>query len=229
MDDNKIPNHVGIIMDGNRRWAAARGKKRSYGHKVGTDNIKTVAEVCFSLGVKVLTLYAFSTENFSRTEEEVSELMSLIKTGITKYGEYSIKNGICFKVSGDLGLLNDGLRKEIEKQVKKTQGNTEKILNICIAYGGRQEICRAFNAMKAEKIDRATPEEIERHLYTADLPPLDLIIRTGGEYRLSNFLLWQAAYAELYFTPILWPDFNKEEVERALSAFAQRQRRFGKN
>ena len=229
MDDRKIPVHVGIIMDGNGRWATARGKSRAYGHRAGAKNIENIVGYMFQKGVKVVSLYAFSTENFLRDKSEVDELMSLLKSGLKKYGDYAVKNRVKLIVSGDMGCLSEDLRKTIDKEVKKSSAFTDKILNICVAYGGRQEICHAFNAMRSCGIDTATPETIEKYLYTADFPPLDYIIRTGGEYRLSNFLLWQSAYAELYFTPVLWPDFNEAEAERALAGFAERTRRFGKN
>lgn len=227
---NKIPRHVGIIMDGNGRWATARGKKRAFGHEAGAENIKSVVEYLFEKGVEVVSLYAFSTENFSRTKDEVDELMSLLKKGIKKYGSYSESKKIRLIVSGDMSLLSPDLNRVIQAQVKKTAmySDSGRTLNICIAYGGRQELCRAFGQVCAQGED-FTPENVEKHLYTAGLAPLDLIIRTGGEYRLSNFLLWQSAYAELYFTPVLWPDFNREEVDRALEDYSSRTRRFGKN
>ena len=224
----KIPRHVGIIMDGNGRWATARGKKRAYGHEAGAKNIETVVDCLFEKGVENVSLYAFSTENFSRTKDEVDELMSLLKKGLKKYGNYAVNKKVRLIVSGDMSLLNADLNREIAKEVQKTAKFSGRTLNICIAYGGRQEICRAAETLR-KKGEPITVEALEKQLYTADLQPLDFIIRTGGEYRLSNFLLWQSAYAELYFTPVLWPDFNQEEVERALSAFSSRSRRFGKN
>lgn len=224
----KIPRHVGIIMDGNGRWATARGKKRAYGHEAGAKNIETVVDCLFEKGVENVSLYAFSTENFSRTKDEVDELMSLLKKGLKKYGNYAVNKKARLIVSGDMSLLNADLSREIAKEVQKTAKFSGRTLNICIAYGGRQEICLAAETLR-KKGEPITAEALEKQLYTADLQPLDFIIRTGGEYRLSNFLLWQSAYAELYFTPVLWPDFNSEEVERALSAFSSRSRRFGKN
>ena len=224
----KMPRHVGIIMDGNGRWATARGKKRAYGHEAGAKNIETVVDCLFEKGVENVSLYAFSTENFSRTKDEVDELMSLLKKGLKKYGNYAVNKKARLIVSGDMSLLNADLSREIAKEVQKTAKFSGRTLNICIAYGGRQEICLAAETLR-KKGEPITAEALEKQLYTADLYPLDFIIRTGGEYRLSNFLLWQSAYAELYFTPVLWPDFNQEEVERALSAFLSRSRRFGKN
>ena len=189
---------------------------------------KAIAKLALEKGVENVSLYAFSTENFSRTKDEVDELMSLLKKGLKKYGNYAVNKKVRLIVSGDMSLLNADLNREIAKEVQKTAKFSGRTLNICIAYGGRQEICRAAETLR-QKGEPITAEALENQLYTADLQPLDFIIRTGGEYRLSNFLLWQSAYAELYFTPVLWPDFNSEEVERALSAFSSRSRRFGKN
>lgn len=216
-------------MDGNGRWATARGLKRSKGHEAGAKNIEPIADALFAKGVNVVSLYAFSIENFSRDEKEVKELMSILKRGIKRYGDYSSKKGVRLVVSGDLSLLDGELVDEIRAQVEKTRSFVGGTLNICIAYGGRQELCRAFSLMSQDGVTDVTPSTVERYLYTDGLEPLDLIIRTGGEYRLSNFLLWQAAYAELYFTSVLWPDFTCEEVERALDDFSKRVRRFGKN
>lgn len=227
--NNNIPAHVGVIMDGNGRWAALRGKKRSFGHHAGAKNAEIVVDELFLSGVKVVSLYAFSTENFERDKEEVDELMSLLKKGIKKYGDYGVKKQVRLVVSGDLGMLSDELKREIEKQTRLTEKFEERVLNICIAYGGRQEICRAFELLHADGIENPTMKDVEERLYTKGLCPLDFVIRTGGEIRLSNFLLWQAAYAELYFTPVLWPDFSREEVKRALDVYATRVRRFGKN
>lgn len=226
---NKVPCHVGIIMDGNGRWATNRGLKRAKGHEAGAKNIEPIVDELFACGVKVVSLYAFSYENFSRDEEEVCELMSLLKRGIKKYGDYSLKKGIKLTVSGELSLLDEDLRTEILKQIEKTRSYTGGTLNICIAYGGRQEVCRAFDLIRRDGLIDITPDVVERYLYTDGLAPLDFVIRTGGEYRLSNFLLWQAAYAELYFTSVLWPDFTCEEVRRALDDYKIRVRRFGKN
>jgi len=223
-----VPRHVGIIMDGNGRWATARGKNRTEGHKAGVKNIRPVLEELYENGVEVVSLYAFSTENFSRDPDEVDALMKILNRGLKTYGDLAVEKGVRLVVSGDYSLLSDNLIKRIKKQVGRTSAYVDKTLNICIAYGGRQELCRAFGLMYADGVS-ATPENVERYLYTSGMPPLDYVIRTGGEYRLSNFLLWQSAYAELYFTPVLWPDFNREEVKRALTSFSERKRRFGKN
>lgn len=222
-----IPRHVGIIMDGNGRWAEKRGKKRSYGHEAGANVIEQVADTLFSHGVQAISLYAFSTENFSRPKEEVDYLMKLLGRGIKRYADYSKSKNVRFMVSGDISALDKKLRSEIIKQTAISSNEDAPVLNILLNYGGRSELCRAFNLMVKDEVKVADEKTLEQYLYTATLPPLDLIIRTGGEKRLSNFLLWQAAYAELYFTDILWPDFSKEEAEKALEWFSHRSRRFG--
>ena len=229
MDKPKLspPTHVGIIMDGNGRWAEKHGRTRSYGHKVGANLIEKVSKFIFASGVEYLSLYAFSTENFARPKEEVEYLMNLLKTGIKKYGKACFDNKIKLTVSGDLTALNEELQSVISTYVKKTEIFEKPVMNICLNYGARQELCHAFNHIIESGILNVTPQDIDNALY-AKLPPLDLIIRTGGEKRLSNFMLWQAVYAELYFTDLLWPDFTKEECLNALEWFSSRKRRFGK-
>ncbi len=225
-----IPRHVGVIMDGNGRWATALGQKRSYGHKEGAKTVVEVVKTFVKKGVEFVSLYAFSTENFSRPKEEVDFLFETLKKGIAKYGEECLKLNARLIVSGDLSVLDGDLQKVIEEYSLKTQVNKSPVLNICLNYGARQELCRAFNQMIEKGETNATPEVVEKYLYGADsqLPSLDLVIRTGGEKRLSNFMLWQASYAELYFTDVLWPDFSKEECLKALEWFSSRKRRFGK-
>lgn len=222
-----IPTHVGIIMDGNGRWAQKHGRNRSYGHKIGADVISSVAQFLFANKVEYLSLYAFSTENFSRPKEEVDYLMDLLKTGIKKYGKACISNKIRLTVSGDLSVLSEQLQDTISKYTKATEVYDKPVMNICLNYGARQELCHAFNHIIESGITKVTAKDIDNALYTK-LPPLDLIIRTGGEKRLSNFMLWQAVYAELYFTDLLWPDFTEEECRKALDWFSSRKRRFGK-
>ena len=222
----KLPNHVGIIMDGNGRWATFRGHKRSFGHKAGAKRVVEVVKTFFDCGVNYLSLYAFSTENFSRPKQEVECLFSTLKKGLKRYGEECIKYKARFTVSGDISVLDNELQAVINEYVCKTQEFSAPVLNICLNYGARQELCRAFNLMSESAVDIASPEIIENYLY-GNLPALDLIIRTGGEQRLSNFMLWHACYAELYFTDILWPDFTKEECLNALKCFSTRKRRFG--
>ena len=227
MEETKLPLHVGVIMDGNGRWANQRGKERSYGHKQGSSNVERVISYGFNRGIKCITLYAFSTENFARPKKEVDTLMSLLGKYLKKLTVKAVKNQIKVRVIGDLTPLNDTLKEIIAEETGKTEKFTEKVLNICINYGGRQEIVKAVKDL-VESGEEITTESIESKLYTAENPPLDLIIRTGGDIRISNFLLYQSAYAELYFTPVLWPDFDENEFEKAILDFSARQRRFGK-
>lgn len=227
MEQQKLPLHVGIIMDGNGRWAVARGKKRSFGHRAGSENVERVVTHAFNSGVKALTLYAFSSENWARPKEEVDELMRLLKTYFTKFVQKVVKNNVKLMVSGSREQLSDELLKVIENAENKSRDNNGHILNIAINYGGRQEIVHAVNEiLKAG--ENVTVDNISKYLYTAPLGEPDLIIRTGGELRLSNFLLYQGAYSELYFTDVLWPDFDGAEFDKALICFGERKRRFGK-
>lgn len=224
---NKIPAHVGIIMDGNGRWAKERGKNRSYGHRVGSDNVDKIATYAFESGVKVLSLYAFSSENWARPKEEVDELMRLLEVYFRKFINKVIKKDVRLCVMGDKSALSDRLQAVIHEGEEKSKDNKSFILNIGINYGGRQEVVNAVNTLIKEERE-ITVESISEKLYTAPFGEPDLIIRTGGEYRLSNFMLYQGAYSELYFTDVLWPDFNEEEFEKALSSFSKRNRRYGK-
>lgn len=222
-----VPSHVGIIMDGNGRWAEERGKKRAFGHKAGSQNVDRIASCAFNSGVKTLTLYAFSHENWQRPPEEVKELMKLLKKYFKKFLKKILKNNIRLYVSGDVDGLDGDLRDVILYDMEKSAGNTEHVLNLAINYGGRQEVVYAVKKL-IEKGEEITDEGILNNLYTAEFGEPDLIIRTGGEYRLSNFLLYQGAYAELYFTETLWPDFSEEDFIRALEEYGGRNRRFGK-
>lgn len=226
MEEEKIPRHIGIIMDGNGRLAQQKGKKRSYGHKAGSENVQKVAEHAFRRGVEIISLYAFSSENWARPREEVDELMRLLGEHLKKLASKAVKNGIRIDVLGNKERLSPKLNKIIAEQTAKTAGG-KKILNILIDYGGRGEIVHALKALKASGAE-ITEESVSRFLYTAGLPDPDLIVRTGGELRLSNFLLYQSAYAELYFTDVLWPDFGAEELDKALESYASRKRRYGK-
>lgn len=227
MEEIKTPSHVGIIMDGNGRWAVARGKKRSYGHHAGSANVDRVVTHAFNKGVKVLTLYAFSSENWARPQDEVDELMKLLKTYFKKFIKKVIKNNVRLMVSGGREQLSAELIKVIEDGENKSKDNTEHVLNIALNYGGRQEIVHAVKKL-IENGEEITVDSISENLYTASIGEPDLIIRTGGEYRLSNFLLYQGAYSELYFTDVLWPDFDESELDKALDSFSKRKRRFGK-
>ncbi len=227
MEEIKIPAHVGIIMDGNGRWAQARGKKRSYGHHAGSANVDRIVTHAFGRGVKALTLYAFSSENWARPKEEVDELMKLLKTYFKKFIKKVIKNDVRLIVVGGKEQLTEELIKVIEDGENQSRDNSAHILNIAVNYGGRQEIVHAVNEL-IKSGEEVTVENISSKLYTAESGEPDLIIRTGGEYRLSNFLLYQGAYSELYFTDVLWPDFDEAELDKAITAFGSRKRRFGK-
>lgn len=227
MDNAKIPQHIGIIMDGNGRWAESRGKKRSYGHKHGSDNVDRIASYAFERGIKVVSLYAFSTENWQRPQEEVDELMRLLSVYFKRFLSKFVKNKIKVKMMGDMSALTPKLQKEIADIVEKTKDYDGGVLCLGINYGGRQEIVNAVNTL-VQNNQPITVENISNNLYTSELGEPDLIIRTGGEYRLSNFMLFQGAYSELYFTDVLWPDFDENELEKAIQSFSGRTRRFGK-
>lgn len=227
MENKKLPLHVGIIMDGNGRWATALGKKRSYGHKHGSQNVDRIVSHAFKMGVKTLTLYAFSSENWARPKEEVDELMKLLKTYFKKYVKKVCKNNVRLRVIGGREELSTDLVEIIKEVEEESSLNTGNNLNIAINYGGRQEIVSAINSLLSEG-KQITVDSISSALYTAPCGEPDLIIRTGGEYRLSNFLLYQGAYSELYFTEVLWPDFDENEFDKAIENFSARKRRFGK-
>lgn len=227
------PQHIAIIMDGNGRWAKERGKPRSMGHRKGAEALKNLLGHCESLNIRYLTLYAFSSENWNRPEEEVSDLMGLLNYYLEKQAELLIKNQIRIRVIGDLSRCSENLREQIKRTIEATNEFDRLNLTIALSYGSRQEIVNAARAIAQSVADGAlaidTIDEgmIEKHLYTHDLPPPDLLIRTGGEQRLSNFLLWQSAYAELYFTQTYWPDFTGDDLNQAIDCYHGRERRFG--
>jgi len=225
----KLPKHVAIIMDGNGRWASERGLSRQAGHRAGTENIRRVIETFADYEVPILTLFAFSTENWVRPKREVNALIRLIGYFIDGELKQLHEGGARLRHLGSLDPLSLDLQRRVEKAVELTKDNSRITVNVAFNYGGRQEILEAVrriveSGVPAERIDEAL---FSSYLYTADLPDPDLVIRTAGEVRLSNFLLWQSAYAEYYATPAYWPDFDSEEIERALLAYSQRQRRFG--
>ena len=222
----KIPKHIGIIMDGNGRWAKERGKPRSFGHRAGSANVDKIVSYAFKCGVKVVSLYAFSSENWSRPKEEIDELMNLLEKYFKKFIGKVKKKNVRLMVMGDLSALSDKLYKTIQDGIESTKDNSDFILNIGINYGGRQEIVKAVKEVINSK-EEITLDTIEQHLYTAEIGDPDLIIRTGGELRLSNFMLFQSAYSELYFTDVFWPDFNESEFDKAIMSFNERHRRFG--
>lgn len=221
-----LPNHIGIIMDGNGRWAVAKGKNRSYGHSEGSKNVDRIVSYAFEIGIKAVTLYVFSAENWSRPTEEVDKLMHLLKVYIKKFVKKAVKNKTRLMVVGDVTGLSDELQTLIATDMEKTSVYTDHTLNLAINYGGRQEIVHAVNTILANG-EQVTVDNISKNLYTANSGEPDLIIRTGGEFRLSNFLLFQGAYSELYFTDVLWPDFDEKELDKALEDYSKRNRRFG--
>jgi undecaprenyl diphosphate synthase len=229
VDRSILPKHVAIIMDGNGRWALRRGLPRIAGHKRGADNVRRVTEQCRMLGIQVLTLYAFSDENWGRPKEEVGFLMDMLGSYLKSEIAVMKANGIRFRTIGRVERLPSSARSWIEKAVAETAANTGLVLNLALSYGGRGEILEAIKRMSAANgaAGALTEELFSSYLDTAGLPDPDLIIRTSGEKRISNFLLWQAAYAELYFIDTLWPDFDEKELLTAIVDYQGRQRRFG--
>jgi len=231
---DKVPKHIAIIMDGNGRWAQQQGKGRVFGHKAGVESVRAVVTSARKLNVQALTLFAFSSENWQRPEKEVSVLMDLFMYVLTKEVKRLHKHNIRFQVIGDTQRFSDKLQKNIEKSEKLTADNTGMVLSIAANYGGRWDIAAAAKKLAIQvkqdllDVNDISEETLNQQTCLASLPELDLLIRTGGDYRISNFLLWQAAYAELYFTDTLWPDFKDEQFLEALSVFNQRERRFGK-
>jgi undecaprenyl diphosphate synthase len=226
----KVPTHVAIIMDGNGRWASARGLPRMAGHRAGVDNLRRVIEAATEFGIRYMTIYAFSTENWRRPPDEVRGLLNILEDVIDRELDELHSNGVQLRHLGRLERLDPALQAKVLHAVRLTRDNQRLILNIAWNYGGRDEIVRAIQQIAAEDL---LPEEIDeavvsRHLFTADSPDPDLIIRTSGEMRVSNFLIWQGAYAELYVTPVFWPDFGREDLLEALQEFARRERRFGR-
>jgi undecaprenyl diphosphate synthase len=225
----RVPRHVGIIMDGNGRWAAARGLPRVEGHRRGVERSKEVIEVAAELGIKVLTIYTFSTENWQRPSSEVTTLMRLLELYLKKEIDGLVRNGIVFRTIGDVRRLPGHIQNIIREAEERTSSNKGMILVTALSYSGRSEILRAVKKIlhAGVKPEELTEEVFSSYLDTADIPAPDLIIRTSGEMRISNFLLWQAAYSEFYFTETLWPDFTKDELLLAIQDYQRRERRFG--
>jgi undecaprenyl diphosphate synthase len=223
------PYHVGIIMDGNGRWAKARGKTRIEGHQAGTENLRRILESSVEFGVKMLTIYAFSTENWKRAPIEVMGLMSILENVIDRELAKLHQNGVQLRHIGRLERLRPSIREKVKYAIDVTKNNERLILNVAFNYGGREEIVQAVKRVIQEQIpaDEITEALLSRYMYTANSPDPDLIIRTSGEFRTSNFLIWQAAYAEYYITPTYWPDFDKAEYYKALDQYCHRDRRFG--
>ena len=225
-----VPQHVAIIMDGNGRWAESRGLDVSEGHHAGFENLRRVVADFAERGVKYLTLYAFSTENWDRPKSEVDGILELAIAVIAYEAEQLNENGVRIKHLGRVDRLSPELRDELEQAVEKTADNTGLTLGIAFDYGGRAEIVNAVKQMMEDgvPVDEIDERKFARYLYTADMPDVDLLIRTGGDFRISNFLLWQTAYSEFYSSEIWWPDFYGEHIDQAFESFAERQRRFGK-
>ena len=221
-----VPNHIAIIMDGNGRWAKNQNKPRVFGHKAGANTLRKIMEYCNKIGVTYLTVYAFSTENWKRSQEEVDALMFLFKSYIKSERENLLKNKIRFMVSGREEGVNPSLMEAIKELEEVTSKDYEMTLNIAFNYGGRAEIIDAVNKILKDGKASVTEEEFSKYLYN-DIPDPDLVIRTSGEFRISNFLLWQIAYSEIYITDKYWPDFDEEEMDKALLSYSKRERRFG--
>ena len=224
-----LPRHIAFIMDGNGRWAKQRGLSRLDGHRAGVKNIHPIIKFLNSRGIKYVTLYAFSTENWSRPEDEVNGIFHLCENMIVEESQELHKNGVRLRHIGSLEGLSDKLQESINKALKLTANNTGMTIGLALNYGGRAEITDAVRRIISDGLKPGELDEkrFRDYLYTTDFPDVDLVIRTGGEFRTSNLLIWQTAYSEYYFTPVLWPDFNEEELEKALQAYSQRERRFG--
>lgn len=234
MEENrKIPNHVAIILDGNGRWAKSKGMPRNYGHVQGAKTVEVICEEAYRMGIQYLTVYAFSTENWNRPKDEVDALMGLLRNYMKTCLKTAAKNNMCVRVIGDKTGLAEDIRTRIVQLEEATKNNTGLHFQIAINYGGRDEIVRAVRKLAASAVQGSLkPEEITEQMLsdsldTHDLPEPDLLIRTCNELRISNFLLWQLAYTEFYFTPVAWPDFSKEELEKAVEAYNKRDRRYG--
>ncbi len=226
---DRVPVHLAIIMDGNGRWARERGLPRLAGHRAGTENLRRIIRACVEFGIKILTIYAFSTENWGRPESEVRGLLSILEQVIDRELDELHQQGVQLRHLGRLEGISPELQRKVRQAIELTKNNDRLILNVAFNYGGRDEILQAVRRMLADKVrpEDVTDELMSSYLYTAGLPDPDLIIRTSGELRVSNFLIWQAAYAEFYATPVYWPDFDKEELRKALIHYSRRERRFG--
>ena len=228
-----MPKHVAIIMDGNGRWAQKQGQERLFGHQHGIRPIRTTMDACRKMGIRYLTLYAFSTENWKRPHDEVEGLWDLLTQAISDETETLLKNNIRLRVIGNIAALSPKAKRSLQECLEATQHNTDFVIILALNYGGRNEIVTAAQTLAQQALDgKIKPQDIDEQTFanammTAAIPDPDLLIRTGGELRISNFLLWQAAYAELYFTPVLWPDFDEQDFKDAITAFQQRERRLG--
>ena len=231
LDMSRIPEHVAIIMDGNGRWAMQRGKERSYGHQAGVEAVRRITSECTRLGVKYLTLYTFSTENWNRPADEIAALMGLVLTSLED--EIFMKNNVRFRVIGDIARLPEAVRQKLDATMERTASNSAMTMVVALSYSSRWEIADAMRKIAQEVSDgKLSPEAIDEnvvssHLATSFMPDPDLLIRTGGEVRISNYLLWQIAYSELYFCDTFWPDFSEADLQKAIASYQGKQRRFG--
>lgn len=234
INKDNLPEHLAIIMDGNGRWAKQRGMLRSLGHESGTKSVRTTVETCAKLGIGYLTLYAFSTENWNRPKLEVELLMKLLISSLKKELKTLAENNIRLNAIGNIDQLPKGVKKELQDVIEKTKNNDRMTLTLALSYGAREELVRAAREIASKVKNNIISEDavdesiINQHLYTRNLPDVDLVIRTSGEHRISNFLLWQIAYAEFYFTDVLWPDFTEHDLYAAIVSYQKRERRFGK-
>lgn len=233
IDADRLPRHIAVIMDGNGRWARQRGKPRIYGHRAGAESVKAIVDTCARLGIEAVTLYAFSTENWKRPKSEVAGLMSMLKRFIRSELNEVKRHNIRFQAIGDIAGLAPDIQNEISRAMAETAENTGTVLSVALNYGGRAEIVEACRRIvqsiirSGDSPDAVSPETFEKNLYTSGLPDVDLLIRTSGEMRISNFLLWQIAYAEIYVTPTLFPDFRRKDIFEAIIDYQKRERRFG--
>ncbi len=233
IDPARLPRHIAVIMDGNGRWAKAQGKPRIFGHRAGSDSVKAIIDTCARLEIEAITLYAFSTENWKRPKTEVTGLMSMLKSVLRREINAVAGNNIRFQTIGHIAGLSADVQKELAYAREKTAGNTGMIMNVALNYGGRAEIVEAARcaavglAMRGEPLESLSEKHIEENLYTHGLPDVDLLIRTSGEFRISNFLLWQIAYSEIYVTPTLFPDFRRPQIFEAIVDYQKRDRRYG--
>ena len=232
LDMTRIPEHIAIIMDGNGRWATERGKERSFGHQAGVESVRRITACCRSLGVKYLTLYTFSTENWNRPATEVAALMGLVLTSLED--EIFMKNNVRFRVIGDIGRLPVEVQQKLQETMDHTAGNDSMTMTVALSYSSRWEITKVVSDIATDvkegklSIDGINETLLSQYMQTSYMPDPDLLIRTGGEYRISNYLLWQIAYSELYFCDTYWPDFGEEALHEAIASYQRRQRRFGK-
>lgn len=234
-DKNYMPKHIAIIMDGNRRWAKSKGMPASYGHKEGAKTLEKIVRYCNKIGLEYITVYAFSTENWKRAEEEVNSLMMLLQSYLDVYSKRADTENIKVKILGDITVLSSGMQKSIKKCMERTKNNTGVTFNIALNYGGRDEIIKAIRKISEKvknneiQIDDITEEMVSNNLYTKGEPDPDLLIRTSGELRLSNFLPWQLVYSEFLFMDKNWPDFEEEDIDKAIIEYQKRTRKFGAN